>query len=69
MQSFESKVDGRSVAISMARISTAFFFVSGCFWMNFSLTRTAAALPSEVGLEDRNVRYFDREKMYALPAL
>jgi hypothetical protein len=50
MQSFESNVDGRSVAISIASISTAFFWVSGCCLIKFSLTITAAAPPSDVGL-------------------
>jgi hypothetical protein len=50
MQSFDSNVDGKSVAISIARISTAFFCASGCLWRKFSLTITAAALPSDVGL-------------------
>jgi len=53
MQSFSPNVDGRSVAISMARISTAVFFTCGCFSMKFSLTSTAAALPSDVGLSTR----------------
>jgi hypothetical protein len=62
MQSFDSNVDGRSVAISIARISTAVFCTSGCFRIKFSLTITAAALPSDVGLEEeKKQNYFFRK--------
>ena len=47
---FSSKVLLKSVAISMPIISTALLWRS-CFLTNSSLARTAAALPSDVGLK------------------
>ncbi len=49
MQLPSLKVLGRSVAISMATMSTA-FSCRLCFLTNSSLHSTAAALPSDVGL-------------------
>jgi len=52
MQSFSLKVDGKSVAISSASISTA--LLSSLFSRtNLSLQTIAAAEPSDVGLKKK----------------
>ena len=54
MTFFSVKLDGRSVAIDCARISTA-WLSSPCFLTKSSLAKMAAALPSDVGLKRQNL--------------
>ena len=54
MTFFSVKLDGRSVAIDCARISTA-WLSSPCFFTKSSLAKMAAALPSDVGLKRQNL--------------
>lgn len=58
MQLFSSNEEDRSVTISWATISTA-WFSRWCFLTKASLAKTAAAAPSEVGLREKTCHRLD----------